>query len=728
MGLLSRITQHVRPEEELRLLSLAIDGTDRAIMVLDEDRRIVYVNRAFTDIFGYHLDEIIGQRPTNLLAGKNTDPVTIERIRRRAQSSTSFQEEVLFYSKEGHEIWVSGNTNPIRDANGDIRNLVVVLSDISDTKHVQALQRTVLESVAAGVPLAEVADLLCRHVEAIAPEVVASMTLIDADRKIQPLAGPSLSAEYSAALAGQPIGNNHGSCGTAAWLEEPVCGTDIETDPLWRDFKHLALPQGLLACWSSPIKLHDGHIAGTFAFYYREKREPSLLHKELVSACLHLCILAIERDAARRHIAKLSHFDALTGLPNRATLHDLAADLLERSRGKSVTFFAIDIDHFKDINNGLGHLAGDKLLIEIAYRLQRLSRPSGIAGRIDGNSFAIVMPDCGSSLASILAESILEVLHAPFPTEKLALSISASIGIAVAQDDNAVAQVMIEQAINAMQQAKSNRRASYRFYSPEIDKLAQDRLILGASLREALAQNTLRLHYQPQFHLKTMELVGVEALTRWTDPQFGEVPPSRFIPLAEEIGQIEALGHWSLREACRQIALWRSIGIAVPCVSVNLSPAHFRSSNLPCFVQSLLRQYNLQASSLTIEITENIMMDNCPESLKIAMSLHEMGVGLSMDDFGTGFSSLAGLARLPITELKLDHSFMSNFESNANAQAVATAVIRIGQSLGMTVVAEGVETAAQARILTNLGCDIAQGYLYGYPMPPADLEQWIESK
>lgn len=618
-------------------------------------------------------------------------------------------------------------SNPVRDDQGRIRNFIAVLWDVTDTKHIQALQRIVLEAVVSGLPLRDVADLLCRRVEAIAPEVIASMVLLDSDQRLVPLAAPSLPNFYSAALKGLPIGENAGCCGTACYLGEPVCVTDIETDPRWERYKSMVLPHGLHACWSSPIKLNNGRVAGSFAFYYRQKRAPSTLHQELVSACLHLCILAIEHDAAKQEISRLSHFDPLTGLPNRARLHEMANDLLSKMNGEEVTFFALDVDNFKDINNTLGYSAGDRMLMEIAYRLQRFVHSPGFVSRTEGDSFVIVIPGCSSSRALAIADGILNAFSDPFDMLDLSLAVSVSIGISVAQDNREASHALIEQAVTALHQVKSSGRKGYRFYSPEMNRVAQDRLVLGALLRSALAHGLLRLHYQPQFRLKTMELVGVEALTRWTDAKLGEVAPARFIPLAEEIGQIEAIGRWSLHEACRQMAAWRRDGIPVPTISVNLSPLHFRAPGLPGLVDGLLREFGLPARCLTIEITEGVMMDNRPEALRTAMALHEMGVGLSMDDFGTGFSSLAGLTRLPVTELKLDRSFMRNFENDPSAQTVATAVIRIGQSLGLSVVSEGVETEAQAKLLASRECDIVQGYLYGKPMPSTDLERWLFS-
>ncbi|WP_213772141.1 oxygen-sensing cyclic-di-GMP phosphodiesterase DosP [Bradyrhizobium sp. dw_78] len=728
MGFLRDMTEERQQREELRLLSLVVNRTHRAILMLDRDRRIIYSNRAFTELFGYSFPEVLGRLPTDFLAGKNTEPDALARIRRGAREKQGFTEDILIYDRHGNTVWVSAAINPILDEQGEVSNVVVVITDITALKRVQSLQDDVLEALASGLSLSEVTEFLCRRVEQIAPDIVSSIVLVDSENKLRPLAGPSLPAAYSEAIDGVPVGETAGSCGTAAWRGKPVYVTDIETDPLWASFKHLALPHGLRACWSSPIKLRDGRIAGSFAFYYREPRGPSPFHEQIVKACLHLSKLAIEREETRRQIALLSNFDALTGLPNRTRLLDEIENLLRKSRDESrkIAFFAVNLDRFKDVNNGLGHAVGDKVLIEAAYRLQRATDDvSAIVSRTGGDSFTIVLPDCDIAKVSVKADKILRAVSEPTEVSGYTLPLSASIGISIFRDNGSDPETLLNHAEMAMYQAKAAGRAAYRFFSPEMNQIAEERLVVGTALRTAVSSNRLKLHYQPQIHLGSKTLHGVEALARWHDPVLGHISPARFIALAEEIGLVESIGRWSLREACRQMAEWRGGGLSIPAVSVNLSPSHFNDSALPKFVTNLLHEFSLPSNCLTVEITESVMMDAGPETLKTLSRLHELGVGLSMDDFGTGFSSLSSLTQMPINELKLDRSFMRNFETDPSAQAVTTAVVRIGQSLGMTVVSEGVETEDQARLLHMLNCTVAQGFYFAKPMAPCDLEQWI---
>jgi c-di-GMP-specific phosphodiesterase len=731
MGFIRDVTEEVRRREELRLLSLAVDETDGAVLVLDQDRRIIYVNRAFSDLLGYGLDDVLGKLPTDLLTGDHVEADTLARLRRRLWEWKGFTEEIVGRDRRGNTVWVSAAVNPILDEKGEVANVVVVLTDITSLKLIQSLQDDVLEALGSGLLLPEVMDFLCRRVEEIAPDIISSVLLVDAEQKVRSLAGPSLPAAYSDAIDGAPIGEVAGSCGTAAWRGEAVYVTDIETDPLWAAYKHLALPHGLKACWSSPIKLRDGRIAGTFAFYYREPRGPNSFHEQIVKACLHLSKLAIERDEARRQIAQLSSFDPLTGLSNRTRLLDETKNLLQsiRNENEKVAFFFINIDRLKDVNSSLGHAVGDQVLVEAAHCLRRVVASfAGIVSRASGDSFVLVLPDCDVERASATAERILQAVSQPTEVSGYTLSLSATIGISIYRDNGTDPETLLDHAEMAMHQAKAAGRAVYRFFSPGMNQLAEDRLVLGAALRKALSSNLLQLHYQPQISLSSKTLYGVEALARWHDPVLGDISPARFIPLAEEIGLIESIGRWSLREACRQLTEWRSTGLPVPMVSVNLSPLHINDGSLPKFVTGLLNEFALPATCLTVEITENVMMDATPHTLKTLAALHDMGVGLSMDDFGTGFSSLSSLTQMPINELKLDRSFMRNFETDPSAQAVTTAVVRIGQSLGMTVVSEGVETENQARLLRLLNCAVAQGYYFAKPMAARDLEQWVISR
>ncbi|MBX9650584.1 MAG: EAL domain-containing protein, partial [Xanthobacteraceae bacterium] len=497
-------------------------------------------------------------------------------------------------------------------------------------------------------------------------------------------------------------------------------------DPRWQPFKAMPLAAGLKACWSTPIKAKDGRVIGTFAFYFRESRAPSRWHQRIVDACVHLGALAIERQEARAQIARLAYHDMLTGLPNRAQLHQLINAAIEACpRGNNVALVFLDLDHFKDVNDTLGHSAGDELLVELTQRLRGRIRPGDMLGRLGGDEFVMVLPNCDPAQASLIATGITEALALPLRLGERQVPISASMGISIYPDNATDIDTLMRQADAAMYKAKQAGRATHRFFSVDMNRIAEQRLIHITALRNAIATDALKLHYQPQIRTGDGSIYGVEALARWHDPVLGDVSPLKFVRLAEECGLIEQIGLWSIREACGQLAAWRRAGLDVPCVSVNLSPLNFQNRSLAAVVAETLAANGLPPEALMLEITETVLMNERSVAIETMNDIRELGVGLSLDDFGTGYSSLSRLAHLPIRELKIDRSFMQDIERDASALAIATAVVRVGQSLKMTVIAEGVETEGQRDVLKALGCDVIQGFLFAPALAPEAFERWL---
>ncbi len=721
------ITDEADRRARLALLTEVADRTNRAVVVTDPDRNIVYINAAFTGMFGYTPEESTGRQLRELLVGRHTDPATLAKLKSLINEEESGgEEEVLAYDRNGDEIWVSANVKAFRNARGRVKYIFALLTDITETRQLRSLQQLIMHALADEIPLTDIADRLCRRVEEIAPDVVSSLLHIDDAGLIHPLGGPSLPDDYSRALDGVPIGPDVGSCGSAAYYGEAVLAQDLDTDPRWQPFKTRPLEVGLRACWSTPVKGKDGRVIGTFAFYFRECRAPSRWHQRIVDACVHLGALAIERKEARAQIARLAYYDMLTGLPNRARLRDLIAEAIEACpAGGHVALAFLDVDNFKDVNDTLGHSAGDELLVEFAQRLRTQIQPGDMLGRLGGDEFVIVLPNRDASEATTVAARITEALRMPLRIGIKQVPMSASMGISIYPDNADDIETLIQQADAAMYKAKRAGRSTYRFFSADMDRLAEQRLAHSAALRTAIANDALKLHYQPQIRTSDGAVHGVEALARWHDPVLGEVSPAKFIPLAEECGLIEQIGLWSIREACRQMAQWRHAGLDIPCVSVNLSPINFQNANLAPVVAGILADHGLPAETLMLEITEGVFLNERSVAIETMTALRKQGVGLSLDDFGTGYSSLSRLAHLPIRELKIDRSFMRDVESDSTARAIVTTVIRVGQSLQLTVVAEGVETDGQRDLLAELGCDVVQGYLYAPALSPHAFGRWL---
>ena len=384
--------------------------------------------------------------------------------------------------------------NAAEEAVGGPGGSITVLTDITLTKMHEVLQKRVLEGMVNELPLADLMALVCREVERIAPEVTASILSVDELGLLHPLAAPGLPPAICQALDGVPIGPCAGSCGTAAFRRAPVVVTDITTDPLWADYRTLFEPSGMRACWSSPICDHAGKVIGTFAFYFREPRAPDALHHRLVDVCLHLCALAIERNATRQRIHQLAFFDELTGLPNRAMFRSSAeralASLRQEDHPGAVLF--IDLDRFKQVNDTLGHAAGDALLCEVAKRLTQCLRARDLIGRLAGDEFVLLLSECSTGQVVQMAQSMLQEMARPMDLHGQAHVCHASIGIAMFPDDGDAIDTLLRHADQAMVQAKSDHRHSLQLFSAEMNRRAQERAALERALRQALADHIYR--------------------------------------------------------------------------------------------------------------------------------------------------------------------------------------------------------------------------------------------
>ncbi len=697
------------------------EGTSVGAFLADADGRLRGMNAALVERLGALQPATVGElvsdldrdRWLRLMAGMETSPTAL-----MAPAALNGSEGRL----EAIELRLCRHPRL-----GGVLGLVFPLLDRQQEAAVNLLQRDVLESVALGRPLRAVLDLLCRQVEALAPEVICSVLRIDGEGKLVPLASPSLPIAYSSALEGVAIGPIGGSCGTAAFRGEEVEVQDIASDPLWAPYRHLALPIGLAACWSTPVTGRKGKVVATFAFYYREPRGPSRFHRRMVDACIQLCRVALQHDDNQAEIERLAFFDPQTGLPNRALLMDRARMALQQAArdGRKLSLAVLDIDRFKNINDSLGHAAGDELLREVGQRLRRTLRESDTISRVGGDEFVILFPDSDANESAVAAEKALRAVAHRLEIGGQVLMPSVSMGISQFPDDARDFETLMRNADIAMYEAKRDGRGCVRFFLASMNENARWRMQMESALRNAMSRDALELHYQPKVLLGRPGLAGVEALVRWTHPELGRVPPDQFIPLAEDCGLINALDAWVLERACAQLAEWQSKGLPIPAVAVNLSAQRFRQDDVPAHVRLVLQRYRLPPNALTLEITERLMLIDEPRIRADLDSLNRLGVHLSVDDFGTGYSSLSYLKRLPVDELKLDRSFVRDIETDEGDRALATAVMGIGRSLGQTVVAEGVETLEQHQFLLQAGCPVAQGYYYARPMAAADIEAWL---
>jgi diguanylate cyclase (GGDEF)-like protein len=382
----------------------------------------------------------------------------------------------------------------------------------------------------------------------------------------------------------------------------------------------------------------------------------------------------------------------------------------------------LDLDHFKDVNDTLGHSIGDSLLIEQANRLLLILREEDTVTRLGGDEFILLLPGVDARGAAFVAQKILDAMVEPYRIEEYDLTLTASIGIALYPEDGADLEALSKSADTAMYRAKNEGRQGYRFFTPEMQARSVRNLQLVNALRHAIQLEQLSVFYQPQFSMQTGHIIGAEALLRWQNPELGMVSPSEFIPIAEESGLILTIGEWVLRSAVRQAKYWLNNGFPALIMAVNISAAQFLNPDLPNLITRILDEEGLPPEYLELELTESVAMYNPINAIAVMNNLHERGIRMSIDDFGTGYSSLSYLKKFKVYKLKIDQSFVRDISTDAEDRAIVNAVISLAKSLGLKTIAEGVETKEQLEFLYENGCDELQGYLYSKPVTAEQFE------
>jgi diguanylate cyclase (GGDEF)-like protein/PAS domain S-box-containing protein len=435
-----------------------------------------------------------------------------------------------------------------------------------------------------------------------------------------------------------------------------------------------------------------------------------------------------ERKRAEEQLERLAHYDPLTGLPNRSSLQQALARLLARDGGRPTSVALFDLDGFKDVNDTLGHSTGDKLLIEVGRRLAEIVKASGQVCRLGGDEFVVIVPDCGDPrLVGDIVDRMLRRLAEPFEINDHVLHLGGSAGIAIAPDDGATVDELIANADLALYRAKSDGGRTYRFFLPVMRAQAQARRELDVELRRAFAQGELELHFQPQIRLDDNAVVGAEALLRWRHPVRGLLAPGAFVDTLAESAIAHEVGTWIIRTACAHMAAWRAMGLALNRIGVNLFATHLHCDTLPGDVETILRETGLPAELLELEITENVAL-NFEDPTPSLQQLHEKGVKLAFDDFGTGYASLSYLTRFPLSRIKVDRCFVMRMTEDARDAAIVRSLIAMAHNLGLAVIAEGVETQAQAAFLVKERCEEAQGFLFSKPLPADEFEHYLMTR
>lgn len=715
-------------EEQQIYRSLYAYSTD-AVFLLDAEGRFLDINPSGERMSGYSREELHMTDfeqfilPADLEKSKLNLNMAIEE-RRMARSEFSFR------SKSGGIVMVDATLIPILK-NDEVVGLLGISRDITEkVRSVRILdgQNLVLEMIAKDTPLEQTLDSLLRLAEY---QTGAHCSIHGYDRErgtLTNLAAPSLPDDYVREVEGVAAGERGGSCGASVSRRETVIVEDIEQSELWKDYRHVALRNGLRACWSLPLIDRQNEVIGTFAIYYEEKRLPTEREMELIRKTGYLARLAIEQDQANALIYRMAYQDILTGLPNRRSFQEKLSESIRtaRAKGRKLSILYFDLDRFKTVNDSLGHGAGDVLLAEVAERLRRSLGPSAFIARHGGDEFVVLFEHDRVPETEEAAQRVLDTFAEPFEVEGYELFMTPSVGISLYPEHAQDASMLLHHADSAMYKAKEAGKCTYAIYEPQSGESHEGaRILLENDLRKSLERGELQLYYQPQLSLFPNRRIGAEALLRWHRGFAEWVPPSEFIPLAEETGLILPIGEWVLRTACRQGKRWIDDGYESFIMAVNLSPRQFRQRNLVELVRCILGETGYPPEYLELEITEGMTLDVEAASEKMRQ-LRELGVQISIDDFGTGYSSLNYLKQLPISRLKVDRSFVSDIESDPSNRDIVKAIISMAHNLKITVIAEGVESAEQLAFLEDNGCDEVQGYLFGRPVPADEFERGME--
>ena len=699
-GIIADISQRKHHEMRIEALlteqSAILDNVMFGVMFV-RHRRIVSVNRRCEELFGYDPGQMMGSSTAIVFTSSYDFEEAGERQYPALAAGGDFSEERQYQRRDGSLFWalVSGCAlDPQRANEGSIW----VYADITARKEAEEklrLSATVLEHIADGVMVVDAKGIIVT--------VNPAFTQITGYTEAEALGRHSSlnrSARHDAAFY------------QALWDELIASG-------FWRgEVWHQRKNGEVYLEWLTISAVRDTRAVTT---HYVGVFSDITLIKE-----------------SQEKLDHMAHHDPLTALPNRLLFHDrLQHALLRAARDQEqLAVLFIDLDRFKNVNDTLGHHVGDELLQKVAGQLAaRLREGDTLArlregdtlARLGGDEFIVLLEGIdGEYGATQVAEKLMTMFDQPFTVAGHELFVTCSVGISLYPDDALDLNMLIRNADVAMYQAKARGRNGYRFYAPSMTGEGVERLRLETFLRRSLEKNEMFLKDQPQVEIDTGRLVGVEALVRWNHPELGLVPPARFIPLAEDSGFINQLGKWVLDEACRQMMRWQAQGLHVPKMAVNLSVKQFERGSIAGMVADILQETGLEPQRLQLEVTESVIM-NTGDALGFINDLHAIGVGLAIDDFGTGYSSLAYLKQLPVQTLKIDRSFIKDISTDVNDEAIAIAIIQLGKSMQLSVIAEGVETEEQAAFLLRHGCKLAQGYFYSRPVLAQDmLERWID--
>ncbi|WP_029407687.1 GGDEF domain-containing protein [Thiomicrorhabdus sp. Milos-T2] len=594
-------------------------------------------------------------------------------------------------------------------------------------EHLYGLQREVLESIALEQDTQKTLDKLCIMAENLVPNAIASIMLLNSNDVLNVKAAPSLPPEGILTLNGLKPGPFTGSCGNVIYQKMPVFVTNTQNDKRWDDLQNLVKEFHLGACWSMPVCIKQGEIIGTFALSSFEERVPTLFHRRVLDVCAYIVGIVLKREAQETKLDYLAYYDVLTGIKNRASL----VETLEKRVNQEKAFYLLQLglDRFKIINDSYGHKTGDSLLKKISTRIEQYFLNEDAFFRISGDEFVLLFnPNMNREELNTTINELSNIITSPYIIDEREFNLTASIGVTRFEPRLNNGSELLKETDMAMTIAKSEVNNPEKhvcfLFDEEIRESIKENIWLETELKLAIRQEAFELYYQPIMSSDGQDIVYMEALIRWRHPEKGFIPPDSFIPLAEEIGVISKITNWVVSQAITDLKRWHEQGFRDFKVAINLSGLEFTTQHISQLIALI------EAAKLTdyidFEMTERYLMDKDKKAINLLQQIRQSGIGLSLDDFGTGFSSLSYLKTYPINKIKIDQSLIRDITEDKNDLAITTAIIALSNCLDLTIVAEGVETKAHCDLLQNLGVDLLQGYYFSRPIPFEEMTEKLK--
>jgi diguanylate cyclase (GGDEF)-like protein/PAS domain S-box-containing protein len=738
----AEIVERKRIEKEQARLVAIIEATPDFVATGDLDGHALYMNQASLRMLGYET----GQDISELRVGGSQPDWALKRALEtsipHAIEHGTWSGESAFLRLDGKEIPVLQIVIAHKRPDGSVEYLSTIAHDITLRKasedRIARLNR--IYSVLSGinttiVRVREEGELFreaCRIAVDHGKFVFAWIGKLDAGhQQVTPVAQAGRDDGYLAQInltSRENIDRNCPLIAKALTEVIPVICNDIASDERMMDWRSEALSRGYRSVVVLPLILESKPV-GVFVLYAPES---SVFDDEEMRLLIEIAgdiSFAMDNLKKEEQLNYLAYFDAITGLPNRALFYDrLGQHINDAKSGEMVAVLAIDLERFRVINETFGRHAGDALLKKVAERLITMEIGADHLARISADCFAVVLSDIREEADIVhFLDQVTVALSEPFELEDKELRISARVGIAIFPDDGRDTDVLFRNAEAALKKAKFSGE-KYSFYTPELNARVAEKLTLENKLRKALEQKQLVLHYQPKINLKNNQIDGLEALMRWNDPESGLVPPWKFIPLLEETGMIIEAGAWALAQAMADYRELQKMNLSPPRIAVNVSQVQLQRNDFVSTIERVVSDSGGMTGGLEIEITESLIMLDVEVNIQKLRAIRDLGVEVTIDDFGTGYSSLSYIAKLPISALKIDRAFIINMTSNADDLSIVSAIISLAHSLNLRVVAEGVETEEQAKLLRLLKCDELQGFLFSPGVPVAQIKEFLRDK